>query len=164
MDTDRKIDQFHANFSRIFLGGIPSLLNDSGAYLSFICTLIAAETLGGLMQARDTPNKKRFVAFISKYFPPPLNTQVDDLWTLRNSGVHGFSTGPYKLTHHNGHVHLTEDGGHVVLNAEDLYGSLLFASRQYFEELRVSPELQTMFEERVVEEGLLTIGPMEGSS
>lgn len=40
------ISQVHANYVRIYLGGIPSMLNDAAALLSFICTLTAVEALG----------------------------------------------------------------------------------------------------------------------
>jgi hypothetical protein len=49
MSTSDLINKVHANFARIYLGGIPSLLNDDGAFLSFICVLTATEALGGFL-------------------------------------------------------------------------------------------------------------------
>jgi len=49
MSTQDLITHVAANFSRIYLGGIPSLLNDDGAFLSFICSLTAIEALGGFL-------------------------------------------------------------------------------------------------------------------
>src|SRR5712691_2873499 len=126
MSTDDLIKMVHANFSRIYLGGIPSLLNDGGAFLSFICTLTATEALGGFLKPKDK-NGPRFKSFVRDYFPDPLAGQADTLWKLRNAEIHGFSPGPYKLTHHNSQFHLTTDSGLIVLNAEDFYAALVRA-------------------------------------
>ncbi|MCZ6679770.1 MAG: hypothetical protein O7E52_21270 [Candidatus Poribacteria bacterium] len=127
MNTKGLVKVVAANFSRIYLGGIPSLLNDDGAFLSFICTLTATEALGGFLSPK-LQNGPRFKTFIQRYFPDPYPAQADALWKLRNAAVHGFSTGPYKLTHHNSHLHLTQDGGLMVLNAEDFYATLVSSS------------------------------------
>jgi len=52
-------------------------------------------------------------------------------------------------THHNGHVHLSTGAGQTVLNAEDFYATLVVASGRYFADLRVDPNLQTAFIQRV---------------
>jgi hypothetical protein len=164
MTTDDIIRTVHANFSRIYLGGIPSLLNDSGgAFLSFICTLTATEALGGFLKPKDG-NGPRFKALVHDYFPVPLNGQGETLWKFRNAAVHGFSPGPYKLTHHNSHVHLTVDGGQTVLNAEDFYAALVTAAKKYFDALRADPALRAAFEERAQDPstGVLVVGPMTG--
>lgn len=164
MTTDDIIRTVHANFSRIYLGGIPSLLNDSGgAFLSFICTLTATEALGGFLKPKDG-NGPRFKAFVHDYFPVPLNGQEETLWKLRNAAVHGFSPGPYKLTHHNSHVHLTVDGGQTVLNAEDFYAALVTAAKKYFDALEGDPALRAAFEKRAQDPstGVLLVGPMTG--
>ena len=93
------------NFSRIYLGGIPSLLNDDGAFMSFICCLTAMEALGGFI-APKLGNGPRFKTFVKMYMPAPLCDQADELWRFRNAAVHGFSPGPDALTHHSTHVHL----------------------------------------------------------
>jgi len=129
MNTDDLIKTVHANFSRIYLGGIPSLLNDNGgAFLSFICTLTGTEALGGFLKPKDK-NGRRFKSFVKTYFPAPLDAQSDTLWRLRNAAVHGFSPGPYKVTHHNSQLHLTMDGGLTVLNAENFYAALVMAAK-----------------------------------
>src|SRR2546425_4144498 len=111
MDTDDLINMVHANFSRIYIGGIPSLLNDSGgAFLSFICTLTGTEALGGFLKPQDK-NGPRFKSFVEGYFPAPLDAQSEALWKFRNAAVHGFSPGPYKVTHHNTQLHLRSDAG-----------------------------------------------------
>jgi hypothetical protein len=164
MSTDDLIKTVHANFSRIYLGGIPSLLNDSGgAFLSFICTLTATEALGGFLKPKDG-NGPRFKSFVHDYFPAPLNGQKENLWKLRNSAVHGFSPGPYKLTHHNSQFHLTIDHGQTVLNVEDFYAALVIAAKKYFDSLQGSPDLRAAFEERANDPstGVLVVGPITG--
>src|SRR5689334_16444895 len=101
---------FMQNFARIYLGGIPSTLNDNAAFLSFICVLGATEALGGFLKP-SAKNGPRFKAFVRSYFPQAYHDHADNLWKFRNAAVHGFSTGPFKLTHHNGHIHMTIDGG-----------------------------------------------------
>lgn len=160
MDTKDLITHVDANFSRIYLGGIPSLLNDDGAFLSFICTLTAIEALGGFLSPR-AGNGPRFKTFVERYFPVPYPAQSDSLWKLRNAAIHGFSPGPYSLTHHNSHVHLTQTSGRTVLNAEDFYATLVLASKRYFDDLRKDPALQAAFIERTKdpETGVLVVGP-----
>ncbi len=141
MTTDELISHVHANYARIYLGGIPSTLNDDAAFLSFICTLIAVEALGGFLKPSEK-NGPRFKGFILGYFPQAYHAHVEALWRFRNAAVHGFSPGPFKLTHHNGHLHMTQDGGLIVLNAENFYAALVEASETYFTDVRNDVALQ----------------------
>ncbi|MFH1737869.1 MAG: hypothetical protein ABIH23_02590 [bacterium] len=163
MNTN-EIKYVEANFGRIYLGGIPSLLNDDGAFLSFICTLTAIETLGGFLSP-TLGNGPRVKTFVQRYFPDPYPSQADVLWRLRNTAVHGFSPGPYKLIHHNSHLHLTQDGGLTVLNAEDFYATLVSASKRYFDDVAKDSALQKAFIERIndPETGVLAVGPPTGT-
>jgi hypothetical protein len=163
VSTIEQINYVRANFARIYLGGIPSVLNDDGAFLSFICCLTAVEALGGFLSPA-LGNGPRFKGFVRQYFPDPYPSQADDLWKLRNAAVHDFSPGPYKLTHHNGHLHLSTDGGRTVLNAEDFYATLVLAAQRYFDDLRGDANLQAAFLQRVndPDTGLLTVGPGAG--
>ena len=163
MNTINLIKHVTANFGRIYLGGIPSLLNDDGAFLSFICSLTAIEALGGFLSP-SLGNGPRFKTFIQRYFPDPYPAQADVLWKLRNTAVHGFSPGPYKLTHHNSHLHLTQDGGLTILNAEDFYATLVSASKRYFDDIAKDPVLQNAFVQRAndPEAGVLVVGPLTG--
>jgi hypothetical protein len=147
INTLTVIEQVESMFSRIYLGGIPSLLNDDGAFLSFSCVLTGVEALGGFLDPTAQPGQ-RFKSFITKYFPNPYPAQTEALWQLRNALVHAFSTGPYSLTHHNGHKHLAQVDGCVTLNAENMYATLVLASRQYFEDVRQNPEVQAAFLQR----------------
>ena len=163
MSTNELVKHVAANFSRIYLGGIPSLLNDDGAFLSFICTLTATEALGGFLSPK-LGNGPRFKTFVQRYFPDPYPAQADALWILRNAAVHGFSPGPYKLTHHNSHLHLTQDEGVTILNAEDFYAALVFAAKGYFDDVDKDASLQAALVERAndPDTGVLTVGPLKG--
>ena len=164
MSTKDLIKHVSSNFGRIYLGGIPSLLNDDGAFLSFICILTATEALGGFLSPK-LGNGPRFKTFVKRYFQNPYSSQTSDLWKLRNAAVHGFSTGPYKLTHHNSHLHLTKDGGLTILNAEDFYATLVSASQRYFENVGNDADLQAAFVERAndPDTGVLSVRPLTGT-
>ncbi len=163
MNTADLITHVRANYSRIYLGGIPSTLNDDAAFLSFICTLTAIEALGGFVRPTEK-NGPRFRGFIKDYFPAVYHSHADPLWKLRNAAVHGFSPGPYSLTHHNGHLHMTTDGGRTVLNAEDFYSALVAASERYFTALSADASLQASFVTRAndPDTGVLAVGPLSG--
>ncbi len=163
MSTPDLIKHVAGNFGRIYLGGIPCLLNDDGAFLSFICSLTAIEALGGFLKPNEG-NGARFRGFLKDYFADPYPSHADPLWKLRNAAVHGFSPGPYKLTHHNSQVHLTTDGGLTVLNAEDFYAALVTASKRYFDALLKDAALQAAFEERSKDPdtGVLVVAPASG--
>jgi hypothetical protein len=140
------------------------LLNDDGAFLSFICTLTAIEALGGFLSPMQR-NGPRFKTFVQQYFPDPYPAQADDLWKLRNAAVHGFSPGPYKLIHHHGYLHLTQDGGVTVLNAEDFYATLVSASKQYFDDVAKDSTLQKALVQRAKDPdtGVLGVGSLTGT-
>jgi hypothetical protein len=82
MSTADLIQHVQGNFARIYLGGIPCVLNDDGAFLSFICCLTATEALGGFLNPK-LKNGPRFKEFVRRYFPDPYPSQVDELWRLR---------------------------------------------------------------------------------
>jgi len=142
---------------------VPSLLNDDGAFLSFICSLTAIEALGGFLCPREG-NGQRFKEFVCRFFREPYAAQAELLWKLRNAAIHGFSPGPYKLTHHQSRLHMTIDGGAPVLNAEDLYADLVLAARKYFTEVETNAALQVALEERAKQPdtGVLVVAPPVG--
>lgn len=162
-DVEPQIAHVQAQFSRIYLGGIPSLLNDDGAFLSFVCALTAIEALAGFLDP-ESGNGERFRRFVREYFSDPYPSQADDLWRLRNASVHGFSPGPYALTHHNGHAHLTRTReNRLVLNAEDFYAALVIAARKYFDGLARDSAMQTRFLQRLKDPrtGVTVVGSVE---
>jgi hypothetical protein len=150
-------------FSRIYLGGIPATITDDSAFLSFICALTATEALAGYRYGDLDRPGARFKAFVTAYFPDPYVPHAEELWNLRNSIVHAFSTGRFALTHHHSerHFQTTKDGS-VVLNAEDLYGAMLSAAQRLFSNVRTSPELQTRLLERLQSPrgGGISVGPV----
>jgi hypothetical protein len=142
------IAEYRAHFDSIYVAGIPRLLNDDGAFLSFLAVLSATEALAGLY-APSHGTGERFREFVARYYPAGLKEDSIRLWQFRNAMVHSFNPGPYGLTHHTSRVHLTAGHGPTMLNAEDFYAALLTASRSYFLELDKSPELQRCFAKRI---------------
>jgi hypothetical protein len=164
MTTTEKIKLVKDNFNRAYLKGVRAMLNDEGAYLSFICVLTAIEALGGFL-CPGSGNGPRFREFVRRYFPDPYPAQRNSLWSFRNAMVHGFSPGPYKLTHYHHELHLERDGGYTILNAEDFYDALASASKQYFSKLENDTALQAAFEERASDPkaGIWIVGPPTGT-
>ncbi len=160
MSLKEQIEATQRDFSRIFLGGIPQLLNDDGAYLSFVCVFAGVEALAGFRHP-DKDNGERFRDFIGEYFEPRYHPFLSELWDLRNSLVHSFSPAHFALCHHQSHRHFTDHPPYLkVLNAEDAYAALVAASGRYFEGLREDSSLQALFERRAQSSkgGLLHIG------
>jgi len=143
-----EIKEYRLHFDQMYIGGIPALLNDTGAFLSFLVVLTATEALAGL-SAPSTQTGDRFRAFVATYFPAEYEPHVERLWQFRNAMVHSFNPGPFTLSHQNSRNHLKVQRGVPMLNAEDFYGSLLVAARAYFEELVVNSELQSRFRDRI---------------
>jgi hypothetical protein len=147
-DIPAHIDSYRQHFDSMYVGGIPNLLNDSGAFLSFLAVLAGTEALAGLYQP-SLGTGARFRNFVAKYFPPEYSAHVNDLWSLRNGIVHSFNPGPFALTHHNSRLHLQSPHGQLLLNAEDLYAALILASRAYFAALSADAAMQANFMQRV---------------
>jgi hypothetical protein len=163
MIPEELVNHVHHQFARIYLGGVPSLLNDDGAFLSFITVLAGTEALAGFRHP-DKGNGDRFRLFVEEYYPDPYKPLAAQLWEFRNAMVHSFSPGPFKLTHHHSEVHLKMDEEVLVLNAEDFYAALVAASRAYFEALRTPSDIQKAFLQRVSSPkgGVVVVGPLKG--
>lgn len=147
-----EITDYRVHFDAIYVGGIPNLLNDDGAFLSFLAVLTATEALAGLYAPRLGPGE-RFREFVIRFFPVGLNQDAQKLWQFRNAMIHSFNPGPYGLTHHNSRSHLAAPHGLTMLNAEDFYAAMLTASQGYFATLASDPELQACFLERIQDAG-----------
>lgn len=109
MNEDLEVIQ--ANFRQIYLDGIPRIIADGTAFLSFVCMITATEALCGYRfgNAYAVPNLgKLFKDFIRSYYPKAYGQYADDLWEFRNKLVHAFSTGRFLLTHHHSERHLLE--------------------------------------------------------
>ena len=144
------IDEFRFHFDAMYVGGIPRLLNDDGAFLAFLAVLTAIDALSGAF-APGEGTGQRFRGFIARFFTEPLATRADDLWTFRNLMVHAFNPGPFALVCHQSRVHLTVQHGLTVLNAEDFYAALIDGSHRYFHALASDERLQTLFAERLAD-------------
>jgi hypothetical protein len=136
-------------FGRVYLGGIPQLIRDETAFLSFVCMLAGIEALGGYWNpdaSGSGANGERFRGFVATYFPEAYRPLADALWDFRNGMIHGFSPRRFALTHHSSSLHFekTRDGG-TILNAEDFYAAFLHAAQGYFAEVVQSPQLQEKF-------------------
>lgn len=149
-DVLADVTEYRVHFDAIFVAGIPHLLNDDGAFLSFLAVLSATEALAGLY-AHSLTTGERFRNFVARYYPPGFRGESQRLWQFRNSMVHSFNPGPYALTHHTSRVHLTAPHGQTILNAEDFYGALLVASQAYFADVTTLPELQEHFARRIAD-------------
>jgi hypothetical protein len=144
----RAIEAYQVHFDAIYVAGIPNLLCDSGAFLSFMAVLTATDTLAGLFEPAKS-NGDRFKAFVNRFFPPELASLSGELWAFRNAMVHSFNPGPFAITHHNSRSHLSTAHGPILLNAEDFYSALLYAYRSYFAELNRDKHFQDRFLKRV---------------
>ena len=145
------IDEFRENFDSMYLGAIPQLLHENGVFLAFLAIVTAIDALAGFFDPK-LASGERFRAFVAAYYPTLLKNHADDLWRLRNLMVHSFNPGPFALTYHQSHLHLTLQHGSVVLNAEDSYSALVSASQAYFEALTSDNVLQKRFLLRLSED------------
>jgi len=150
---DPRITDVVSWFNRIYLGGVPQLIRDETAFLSFVCMLAGTEALSGYLEPDNSSpgaNGERFRQFIREHFPQEYRSLAGQLWDFRNGMAHGFSPRQFALTHHNSAAHLqrTPDSA-TVLNAEDFYAAFLAAARSYFTALSSSPELQARFSRRI---------------
>jgi hypothetical protein len=144
-----EIDGYRQHFDAMYVGGIPHLMNEDGAYLAFLAIITATDALAGLF-APSKGTGERFRAFVETYFPPDHRPYAERLWELRNGVVHSFNPGPFfALTYHASRHHLKSPFGIVTLNAEDFFAALLSASSAYFEALLQEPDLQVNFQKRV---------------
>jgi hypothetical protein len=163
MSGKSDLESIRGWFNRIYIGGVPLLINDETAFLSFICSLTAIEALAGYRYPKGGPGK-RFSQFIKDYFEPEYAEHSKNLWSFRNGMIHGFSPRMYAVTHHNSHLHLTRTPkGTPLLNAEDFYSALLVAARRYFADLFESKELQNHMRTRLQSGGGggIGVGPVE---
>jgi hypothetical protein len=154
------IHRVSTQFRDTYHKGIALLHNDTGAFLSFSCCLMALEALGAFIKPNGS-NSERLKTFVQSYLPEPLRSQADKLWEFRNAMVHAFSPGPYVLTHFHRNLHLTtHSDGRTVLNAEDFYDALVKASERYFEALASDGQLQLAFLQRVGNRGEVVVLPI----
>lgn len=150
---DPRIVEVVSWFNRIYLGGVPQLIREETAFLSFVCMLAGTEALSGYLDPDSSgsgANGARFRQFVQEHFPEPYRALASHLWDFRNGMAHGFSPRQFALTHHNSGAHLQRASDTaIVLNAEDFYAAFLAAARSYFNALHSSEELQARFLRRL---------------
>jgi hypothetical protein len=148
------IESTITHFSQMYLNGIPHLIRDETAILSFVVTLCATEALAGYRYANTLGKNSgaRFNAFVSAYFPPEYAPFASGrLWRFRCRLVHGFSPAGFALVHYHREVHLTTERrtNNPFLNAEDFYDALRSASHKFFAEVRADASLRQLFNARL---------------
>jgi hypothetical protein len=131
---DPRIEKTIAHFCEIYLGGIPPIITNDSAFLSFLCILTGTEALAGYRFGAEKRNSgERFNQFVRAYYPADYHpfTHTDAQyadgrrWFFRCRAVHGFSPAGFALIHHHGEVHLQAAGnGNPILNAEDFFAAL----------------------------------------
>ncbi|MHA2213456.1 MAG: hypothetical protein ACW992_09885 [Candidatus Thorarchaeota archaeon] len=158
--NDGDVERTIRLFSQIYLGGIPPIITNDSAYLSFVSVLVAIEALAGYRYKYKSAGK-RFKSFVRTYFPDAYMEHVDDLWNFRNKIVHAFSPKHFALMHHHSEVHLGKTEKGIALNAEDFYGALLSAAQKYFAEVRSKSNLKKALIRRLrsPEGGSIMVGP-----
>lgn len=145
-----ELQNFAANFRRVFIAGIPCLLNDAGAYLSFGCSCSAIEALAGYRYPDQPKNGVKFKQFLVEYMPGAYHPLADQLWELRNSLIHGLSPKHFALCHWQPHRHLNSEPPYVkVLNAESFFADVRGATETYLLALGADGTLQALFEKHL---------------
>jgi hypothetical protein len=146
-----EISNFAENFRAIYFRGIPRLLNDDGAYLSFGCSFSGTEALAGYRYPRENANGVKFKDFLVEYFDPPYRPLAAQFWDLRNSVVHGFSPKHFALCHGQPAAHFTDHPPFVkVLNADSFFRDFQVAAERYLHALTTDATIQSLFEERLL--------------
>lgn len=163
--SDPRIEHTIGLFSTIYLGGIPAIITNDSAFLSFLTVLSAIEALAGFRYAGTLKAGQRFTTFIADYFPEPYKIHAERLWLFRCRMVHAFSPAGFALTHHHSEQHLrtARDTGNPVLNAEDFYAALVTAAQGYFAHVRSDTDVAARMIERIEDPkhgGPIGVGPI----
>ena len=77
-----EIDGYRVHFDAMYVGGIPHLLNEDGAYLAFLAIVSATDALAGLFAPTKLAGE-RFRLFVERYFPADHRPFANQLWNLR---------------------------------------------------------------------------------
>jgi len=160
MTLDPKIEQVLSYFSLIYIDGIPPMVTDASAYLSFICTFCAVDALAGYRHGPNVKIGRRFKKFVTAYLPAAYHGREEQLYDLRNSMVHAFSASHFELTHNHPELHFTMRSQRVLLDAHSFYMDMKGAAEKYFAELKASADLQKLFIRYIdAENGGITVTP-----
>ena len=147
------IDAFRAQFDGLYIGAFPRLLDQDGGFLAFLVMVSATDSLAGLWSPASGTGE-RFRSFVGEFFPSGLRERGVDLWGFRNSMVHACNPGgAFTLVVNQSRLHLTPLGVTTVMNAQDFFAALVFASQEYFRRLVGDSVLQGNFARRMSESG-----------
>src|SRR5581483_5138242 len=106
MSVPPKVEEALREFEKIYLNGIPFLLeqNDT-AFLSFLCVMCATDALAGY-RYQNLKDPERFKKFVADYFPAAYSTHAEKLWLFRCRMLHNFSPAYFSLVHGSPESHL----------------------------------------------------------
>jgi hypothetical protein len=145
-----EINNFIAQYRKIFISGIPELLNDKGAYLAFICIFSGIEALAGYCYPEENRNGKKFEGWFKTYFDGKYHPFTKELWELRNSLIHGFSPKHFALCHKQPTLHFSDKPPFIkVLNADSMYEDFKVAAEKYLNLLMSEAYLQESFQQHL---------------
>jgi hypothetical protein len=147
-----RINQAIYLFNEIYIDGIPLLVHEKSAFLSFILVITAIEALSGYRYGKGNL-EHRFTSFIEEYFPKEYKMHSDNLWKFRKKMVHAFSTSSFALIHNHPHLHFSKTpDGRTILNADDFYKALKYAAEKYFKDLYKNNSIQATMIKRLDDE------------
>ena len=150
---DPRIDSALEWFARIYLDGIPVLLqkNDT-SFLSFLCVVAATDAIAGYRYPGGS--NARFPKFIRNYFPSSYATHADNLYLFRCRMLHNFSPAYFSLVHATPADHLMPSRfGDTCLSDAQFFSDFSAASERYFAELRNDQSLQVAMLRRLEDIG-----------
>ena len=138
-------------FNDIILGGVPLLLKqDETAFLSFMCSVAAIDTLSGYRYTTDKVGD-RFKDFIKEYFPKPYAPHAENLYLLRCRILHNFSPAYFTLVHANPSAHLQKSSiGDTALNDADFFADMKMAAAKFFREVQTDVSRQDAMNARLL--------------
>jgi hypothetical protein len=94
----------------MYITGIPRLLDETGTFLAFICTLNVIDTLVGLYApAAGTGQRRRRV--FTQFFSSGLREHSHEFRRFRNLMIHAANYSPVALVCGQSPLHLTPNGG-----------------------------------------------------
>jgi hypothetical protein len=156
----KTIKDVEEQYRRVFLSQLEKLLNNDGAYLSFVGGMAAIDALacfygGAERKGSYFRNEEMFRKFVADFFPPPYGQGLN-LWDLRNSLLHRFVVHKdFILNFDDPTIHTKRHGANIVgLEAKKFWTDLTAAADGYFTRLRAEPDLQSNFQKVCQEFGV----------
>lgn len=146
---DEKIESARNWFRRIYLDGIPFLLqqNDT-AFLSFLCVVAATDALSGYRYRGE--GRDRLPNFVNGYFPAEYHAHAENLYLFRCRMLHNFSPAHFTVAHSSPARHLRpSEIGDVVLDDGTFFRDMRGAAEKYFGELEQDSNLQNAMLDRL---------------